>query len=114
MCLRLSWEQGTDKGMAWHETGRRNRADILRNFSVQKKSDVKESTEWRNLFASIVQNTSMTMEDIGNLRINQLEDLLEGMSENAEELDRKINGKNKPLTGDAALKALSGLAMWGE
>lgn len=53
----------------------------------------------------------MTMEDIGNLRINQLEDLLEGMSENAEELDRKINGKNKPLTGDAALKALSGLAM---
>ena len=51
----------------------------------------------------------MTMEDIGNLRINQLEDLLEGMNENAEELKREMNGKGKTgrtLTGDEAIAAL--------
>lgn len=73
-----------------------------------KKSDVKEKTEWRNLFASIVQNTSMTMEDIGNLRINQLEDLLEGMNENAEAMEREMKGEKKPLEGDDAIHALLG------
>ena len=77
-------------------------------FPVQKKSDVKEKTEWRNLFASIVQNTSMTMEDIGNLRINQMEDLLEGMNENAEALEREMKGEVKPLEGDAAIRKLMG------
>ena len=76
--------------------------------TVQKKSDVKEKTEWRNLFASIVQNTSMTMEDIGNLRINQMEDLLEGMNENAEALEREMKGEVKPLEGDAAIRKLLG------
>ena len=74
----------------------------------KKKSDVKEKTEWRNLFASIVQNTSMTMEDIGNLRINQMEDLLEGMNENAEALEREMKGEVKPLEGDAAIRKLMG------
>lgn len=50
----------------------------------------------------------MTMEDIGNLRVNQLEDLLEGLSENAKEMENEINGKKKPLEGDSALKALIG------
>lgn len=50
----------------------------------------------------------MTMEDIGNLRINQLEDLLEGMSENAEAMEREMKGEKKPLEGDDAIHALLG------
>ena len=56
----------------------------------------------------MVQNTSMTMEDIGNLRINQMEDLLEGMNENAEALEREMKGEVKPLEGDAAIRKLMG------
>ena len=86
--------------------------EIINTFlglsQFKKKSDVKEKTEWRNLFASIVQNTSMTMEDIGNLRINQMEDLLEGMNENAEALEREMKGEVKPLEGDAAIRKLMG------
>lgn len=86
--------------------------EIINTFlgmsQFKKKSDVKEKTEWRNLFASIVQNTSMTMEDIGNLRINQMEDLLEGMNENAEALEREMKGEVKPLEGDAAIRKLLG------
>ena len=55
------------------------------------------------------------MEDIGNLRMNQLEDLLQGMSENAErekaEYDRQMNGGSggqELLEGDDALRALLG------
>ena len=59
--------------------------------------------------ASIVQNTSMTMEDIGNLRINQMEDLLQGMSENAEAMEREIKGDKKPLEGDDDIHALLGM-----
>ncbi len=50
----------------------------------------------------------MTMEDIGNLRINQMEELLEGMNENAEAMDRELKGEKKPLEGDAAIRALLG------
>lgn len=48
----------------------------------------------------------MTMEDIGNLRVNQFDDLLEGLSENAKEMEMEMNGKKKPLEGDDALCAL--------
>lgn len=92
-----------------------NRNDVPGNVFYEKKTDVKEPTEWRNLFASIVSNTSLTMEDIGNLRMNQLEDLLQGMSENAErekaEYDRQMNGDGggqEILEGDDALRALLG------
>ena len=50
----------------------------------------------------------MTMEDIGTLRINQMEDLLEGMNENAEALEREMKGEVKPLEGDAAIRKLMG------
>lgn len=50
----------------------------------------------------------MTMEDIGNLRINQMEDLLQGMNENAERMERELKGEKAPLTGDEALKRLMG------
>ena len=49
------------------------------------------------------------MKDIGDLRINQLEDLLQGMNENAEALDREIKGIKKPLEGDDAIHALLGM-----
>lgn len=94
--------------MAGHGNRQGNHQYFPGHVAVQKKSDVKEKTEWRNLFASIVQNTSMTMEDIGNLRINQMEDLLEGMNENAEALEREMKGEVKPLEGDAAIRKLLG------
>ena len=50
----------------------------------------------------------MTMEDIGNLRVNQMEDLLEGMSENAKRMEEEMNGTKRPLEGDDALRALMG------
>lgn len=48
----------------------------------------------------------MTMEDIGNLRLNQFEDLIIGLNENAQELEAEMSGKKKPLEGDDAIKAL--------
>lgn len=74
----------------------------------EKKTDVKQKTEWRNLFASIVSNTSMTMKDIADLRINEFEELLEGMNENAEETKRELSGDKPVLEGDAAIDALLG------
>ena len=74
----------------------------------KKKTDVKEQTSWDRLFASLVQNTSMTMRDIGDLRINQMEGLLEGLAENAEEMKRELDGGHKTLEGDDAINALLG------
>ena len=90
-----------------------NRADVPWSFLFQKKTDVKkgEETHWRNLFASIVKNTSMTMYDIEELRINQLEDLLIGLGENAEEERKYIEGESgsgEVLEGDDAIHALLG------
>lgn len=49
------------------------------------------------------------MEDIGNLRVNQMEGLLQGLSENAEEQERILKGDNKEiLEGDDAIAALIG------
>ena len=69
-----------------------------------------DETHWRNLFASIVKNTSMTMRDIEELRINQLEDLLIGLGENAEAEEAYIKGeaKHEVLEGDDAIHALLG------
>ena len=79
---------------------------------LQKKTEIKagEETHWRNLFASLVKNTSLTMQDIENLRINQMEDLLVGLSENAEKEQAALNGEstNGVLEGDDAIRALLG------
>ena len=49
------------------------------------------------------------MEDIGNLRVNQMEGLLQGLSENAEEQERILKGDNKEiLEVDDAIAALIG------
>ena len=76
--------------------------------TMKKKTDVKQKTEWRNLFASIVANTSMTMNDIANLRVNEFEELLEGMNENADEQKRLLDGGHETLEGDDAIAALMG------
>lgn len=49
------------------------------------------------------------MKDIGELRINEMEELLEGLNENAEEQKRILNGENEVLEGDAAINALRGI-----
>ena len=48
----------------------------------------------------------MTMKDIADLRINQMEDLLLGMSENAEKIEAELKGKGgkQRLEGMDALK----------
>lgn len=50
------------------------------------------------------------MNDIENLRINEMEDLLEGISENNEEMNKKYNngGQTEQLEGDDAIRALLG------
>ena len=50
------------------------------------------------------------MRDIEDLRINQLEDLLLGLSENAEREQAEINGESTAelLEGDDAIRALLG------
>ena len=53
----------------------------------------------------------MTMNDIENLRINQMEELLLGLSENAEREQAELNGQDGNgvvLEGDDAIKALLG------
>ncbi len=78
----------------------------------KKKTEIKEGeeTHWRNLFASLVKNTSLTMHDIEDLRVNQMEELLLGLSENAEKEQAEINGEStgEVLEGDAAIHALLG------
>ena len=48
------------------------------------------------------------MKDIGDMTVAQLEDLLDGLSENAEEQQRSLNGDKEILEGDAAIDALLG------
>ena len=50
------------------------------------------------------------MQDIENLRINQMEDLLLGLSENAEKEQAELNGESTVgvLEGDDAIRALLG------
>lgn len=57
-----------------------------------------------------MQNTSLTISDIENLRINEMEDLLEGINENSEELRKQYNngGEVEQLEGDDAIRALLG------
>lgn len=90
----------------------RNIIMVYLRISQFKKSSVKsgEETHWRNLIASLVQNTSLTINDIENLRINEIEDLLEGINENSEELRKQYNndGKVEQLEGDDAIRALLG------
>lgn len=57
-----------------------------------------------------MQNTSLTISDIENLRINEMEDLLEGINENSEELRKQYEGggQTEQLEGDDAIRALLG------
>ena len=51
------------------------------------------------------------MQDIENLRINQMEDLLLGLSENAEKEQAELRGETSDgglLEGDDAIRALLG------
>lgn len=49
------------------------------------------------------------MHDIEELRINEMEDLLQGISENDEELNKKYGNSGKEqLEGDDAIHALLG------
>ncbi len=50
------------------------------------------------------------MQDIENLRINQMEELLLGLSENAEKERAELNGESTDgvLEGDDAIRALLG------
>lgn len=83
----------------------------LRVSQFKKKQSIKsgEETHWRNLIASLVQNTSLNVHDIEELRINEMEDLLQGISENNEELNKKYgNGGKEQLEGDDAIHALLG------
>ena len=50
------------------------------------------------------------MHDIEDLRVNQMEELLLGLSENAEKEQAEINGESsgEVLEGDAAIRALLG------
>ena len=50
------------------------------------------------------------MKDIADLRINEMEELLEGMNVNAEEQKKQLDGagKSEVLEGDAAIHALMG------
>ena len=50
----------------------------------------------------------MTMNDIANLRINEFEELLEGINENADEQKRLLDGGHETLEGDDAIAALLG------
>ena len=94
--------------MAGHGHCQGYRDEVPGTVYDEKKTDVKQKTEWRNLFASIVANTSMTMNDIANLRINEFEELLEGMNENADEQKRLLDGGHETLEGDDAIAALLG------
>ncbi|MDY6350401.1 MAG: hypothetical protein SPL62_07920 [Selenomonas sp.] len=57
-----------------------------------------------------MKNTSLTLRDIEELRVNQLEDLLIGLGENAEAEAAYIRGETKQevLEGDDAIHALLG------
>lgn len=55
--------------------------------------------------ASLVQNTSLTPDDIGRLRVNQLEDLLEGFAKNNEQQE-KARPKKKQLSDMDAIEFL--------
>lgn len=66
--------------------------------------------KWRNLFASIVANTSLTMKDIADLRINEMEELLIGLNENAEAERKELEGNREGhvIEGADAIHALIG------
>ena len=44
--------------------------------------------------ASVVSNTSLTIKDVLNLTIVEFEELLEGMNEYSDEINKQIQGKD--------------------
>lgn len=55
---------------------------------------------WSEVVAGIIANTSMTPKDIGELSYPELEELLDGMSKNAERLKDEMEGVQR-TRGDA-------------
>lgn len=82
-------------------------------MSTFKKTEIKDGAEIHrcNMFAYIVKNTSLTMRDIEDLRINQLEDLLLGISDNAEREQAELNGESTGRT-PRKWRCYPGIAWW--
>lgn len=79
--------------------------EIFYGISSLKKETPKDNgvTEWDKLYASIVQNTSLTHEDVMNLTIPQLEYLLDGCEKNNKDND---NNSADTLEGADAIQFL--------
>ena len=66
----------------------------------EAKKDKEGQVTWDELVASIVANTSMTVQDIKNLSYPELEGLMEGMSKNSEREQDELKGVQR-THGDA-------------
>lgn len=51
-----------------------------------------KSGNWNKLFASIVSNTSLTLDDVKNLSVIEFEELLDGMNEYSKEVEEQMHG----------------------
>lgn len=60
---------------------------------------------WNELYASLLQNTSLNMNDIMNMSIPQLEYILEGISKNNKKSETN-SGSQEALDGADALEYL--------
>ena len=72
---------------------------IIKKFQevsqLQSKQTNDKPMEWKQLYASLLQNTSMNMNDILQLTVGQLEDLLDGIATN-----NKTQGSGKEVLKD--------------
>lgn len=50
------------------------------------------------MFASVVSNTSLTLRDIKEMNVIEFENLLDGMSEYSDDIQKEINGNKKDKT----------------
>lgn len=71
-------------------------------FRVTKKrtDETDEGVTWSELLASIVANTSLTVRDINDMSYPELEELMDGMSKNADREKDMMNGVQR-TNGDA-------------
>ena len=79
------------------------------DLALDHRETREQIEEWLDL--DIAKEIVLTMRDIEELRINQLEDLLIGLGENAEEERKYIEGESgngEVLEGDDAIHALLG------
>jgi hypothetical protein len=73
---------------------------LPRVVTEKQKKDKEGQVTWDELVASIVSNTSMTVQDIKNLSYPELEGLMEGMTKNSEREQDELNGIQRKQ-GDA-------------